>query len=167
MTNKHELVTFGNPKFVRDLKPFSSPFFGNEIFSILDPPSGRSSKLAHIPLDFLEEETGYRVQVDLPGINCPEDIEVTFNKGKLIIEGERKSSYSSNKEEGDDGDDARQPPKFKIQGRILGSFRKELTLPEAIDTEGFEARYQHGVLDIFIPKAEEVKPKKIEIIPIE
>jgi len=47
--------------------------------------------------------------------------------------------------------------------RPQGSFSRQLFLGETLDAEGIAARYEHGVLTVTVPVAEQVKPRRIEI----
>ncbi|MHB8482406.1 MAG: Hsp20/alpha crystallin family protein, partial [Nitrospiria bacterium] len=47
--------------------------------------------------------------------------------------------------------------------RVYGSFNRFFSLPETIDSSLIKATYERGVLNITIPKKEEVKPKKIKV----
>ena len=47
--------------------------------------------------------------------------------------------------------------------RNYSSFFRSIILPSAVDTEKIEASYQNGVLEVTLPKAAEIKPKKVDI----
>ncbi|MBF0443538.1 MAG: Hsp20/alpha crystallin family protein [Oligoflexales bacterium] len=99
----------------------------------------------------LEENDRFvKLSVDLPGVK-KEDINIETKDGRLVISGERKS------EKKDDGKSG------SYYFRSYGKFRKEFTLDRVYNPEAIEASYNNGVLEIAIPKAEEVKSKRIEI----
>jgi HSP20 family protein len=50
-----------------------------------------------------------------------------------------------------------------LRERRYGSFARSITLPAGVESEKIEANYEAGVLRLRLPKAEEVKPKKIAI----
>jgi len=87
--------------------------------------------------------------VELPGMR-KEDIEISLHDGMLTIEGERKTSTSNGE-------------KAERTERYVGSFRRSITLPVAVDPNRVSANYRDGVLTITLPKAEEAKPKRIEV----
>jgi HSP20 family protein len=68
----------------------------------------------------------------------------------LTISGERKSS-STNGE------------KAERTERYVGSFRRSMTLPARVDANKVKATYRDGILTVTLPKAEEAKPKRIEV----
>jgi HSP20 family protein len=47
--------------------------------------------------------------------------------------------------------------------RASGAFSRSLTLPEGIDPDSIQARFQKGVLEVRVPKPEERKPRRVEI----
>ena len=47
--------------------------------------------------------------------------------------------------------------------RFYGRFFRSFTFPSAVDAEGINARFENGVLEVVVPKAEEVKPRQITI----
>src|SRR5439155_4248421 len=87
--------------------------------------------------------------VELPGMR-KEDIEISLHDGTLTISGERKSE-SSNGE------------KAERSERYTGKFRRSITLPARVDPNKVSATYRDGILTVTLPKAEEAKPKKIQV----
>jgi HSP20 family protein len=79
-----------------------------------------------------------------------EDIEISLHDGTLTIAGERKSS-SSNGE------------RAERTERYVGGFRRSVTLPARVDTGKVSATYRDGILTVTLPKAEEAKPKRIDV----
>jgi HSP20 family protein len=103
-----------------------------------------------IALDVVENEDEYLVKASLPGID-PKDLEITFEDNRLTIKGEVHEETEVDK------------ARYHMRERRFGSFSRSIKLPTGIDTDKIEARYDKGVLDLHLPKIEEVKPKKIEI----
>jgi HSP20 family protein len=68
----------------------------------------------------------------------------------LTISGERK-------DEAAEGDETARTE------RLVGKFRRSLTLPTRVDANKVSATYQDGILTVTLPKAEEVKPKQIKV----
>jgi HSP20 family protein len=90
------------------------------------------------------------VKASLPGWK-PEDVEITLTGSTLTISGEMK-------------EEARREEESWILSEIRhGSFSRTLELPEGLVGDRATASYEHGVLTLRIPKAEEVKPKQIKI----
>jgi HSP20 family protein len=113
--------------------------------------SGRSSAWAPA-LDISERKDAYLVTVELPGLK-PEDLDITMEDGLLTIQGERQFTSESSEQQ------------FHRVERRYGAFRRSITLPAHVTAEGIQASFEDGVLQILIPKAEEAKPKRIQVRP--
>jgi len=100
--------------------------------------------------DISEDKDTYRIHLDLPGVK-KEDVKISFEDGKLNIAGERKQEKES--------DDS----KYHRIERVYGKYFRTFNLPKEIKADEISANYKEGTLTISIPKAEEVKPKEIEI----
>lgn len=112
---------------------------------------GRELQTAWRPaIDILETEDAYKVVADLPGFN-PDEVDVTVDEGTLTIKGERKF-YDEVKEEN-----------FHRVERRFGSFERAVRLPRQVQADKIEATFDKGVLTVGIPKAEESKPRRVEI----
>lgn len=92
---------------------------------------------------------GYTLKADLPGMD-KEDIEINVNDGFLTLSGERKRPET--------GDKA-----FYRSEVVYGAFKRTFKLGTEINAEGIKAGFNNGVLTITLPKAEEVKPRQIQI----
>ena len=101
-------------------------------------------------IDVVEEEDKFSVKVELPGVK-EEDVNVSITGDTLTIEGEKKAE-SEVKKKG-----------YYYSEASYGSFSRSITIPSTIDTGNIEANYDKGVLEITLPKAPEVKPKKITV----
>ncbi len=101
-------------------------------------------------VDIKEEDNQYLIVADIPGVK-PDDIEVHMEKGILSIKGERDSEK---KEERDN---------YKRVERSHGSFYRRFTMPDNADAEKIEAKSEHGVLRVIIPKKETAQPRKISV----
>ena len=69
----------------------------------------------------------------------------------LTIKGEMRADKEINEEN------------YHLRERRFGSFVRSVTLPTAVDADKIEAVNENGVLTLTLPKAEAVKPKKIEV----
>ena len=101
-------------------------------------------------IDVVEEEDKFSVKVELPGVK-EEDVNVSIAGDTLTIEGEKKAE-SEVKRKG-----------YYYSETSYGNFSRSITIPSTIDTGHIEADYDKGVLEITLPKAPEVKPKKITV----
>jgi len=105
-----------------------------------------------LALDVSESDDEFLVQASLPGVN-PEDVDITFESDVLTI----KADVHADVEEEDN------ERRYYMRERRFGSFCRSLTLPSTIDAEAIEANYEAGILSLHLPKAEETKPKRIEV----
>jgi HSP20 family protein len=103
-------------------------------------------------LDISERKDAYLVSVELPGVKL-EDLEITLDDGLLTIQGERSFA-----------DDSSEQQYHRIERRY-GAFRRSITLPAHVMADAVEASFEDGVLQIVVPKAEEAKPKRIQVRP--
>ena len=101
-------------------------------------------------IDVLEKEDKFLVKVELPGVK-EEDVNVSVAGSMLTIEGEKKTE-SEVKKKG-----------YYYSETSYGSFSRSITIPSTVDASKIEANYDKGVLEITLPKAPEVKPKKITV----
>jgi HSP20 family protein len=101
-------------------------------------------------IDVLEKEDRFLVKVELPGVR-EEDLNVSVAGGTLTIEGEKRAE-SEVKKKG-----------YYYSETSYGSFSRSITIPSTVDASKIEANYDKGVLEITLPKAPEVKPKKITV----
>jgi len=100
-------------------------------------------------LDLYQNNDNVVAVLELPGMR-KEDIEISLHDGTLTISGERKSSSSN-------GETAERTERY------VGSFRRSISLPVRVDAGKVNASYREGILTITMPKAEEAKPKRIEV----
>lgn len=105
-----------------------------------------------LPLDVIEENEAYIVKASIPGIN-PDDLEITFTDNTLTIKGQTQA------------DEERKDARYHLRERRFGSFVRSITLGSRVEGDKIQAAYDQGVLTLTLPKAEEVKPKRIAIHP--
>lgn len=103
-------------------------------------------------VDIEEQDDSCLVTADMPGLS-QKDIKVTLQDGVLTLHGERKEEKSEKDKKGGNR---------RIE-RTYGAFSRSFTLPAGTDPEKVKAAYKDGVLTVTVPKAEEVKPKEIEV----
>lgn len=103
------------------------------------------------PIDIAERENEFVVRTDLPGVK-KEDISITLENGVLTISAEYKKE-----------DEQKEGDRVIRQERRYGRFVRSLRLGVPIDEKQIKANYKDGVLELILPKAEEAKPKKINV----
>jgi HSP20 family protein len=101
-------------------------------------------------LDMFEDKDQVVVRVEIPGMK-KEDIEVSMHEDNLSIAGERK--YEEKKEETE---------VYRAE-RFFGRFQRTVSLPALVQSDKIKAQYKDGILTITLPKAEEAKPKHIDV----
>jgi HSP20 family protein len=128
----------------------------NDLDTLFDLPfltdSGRQTQLfsGWTPaLDLYQNNDNVVAIVELPGMR-KEDIEISLQDGTLTIGGERKQ-------------EVKQQNGAARTERYTGKFRRSITLPSRVDANKVNATYQDGILTVTLPKAEEAKPKHIQI----
>jgi HSP20 family protein len=102
------------------------------------------------PLDMHEDKDNLYVRVELPGMK-KEDIELSLHEGSLSLSGERKSEEKFKDAE-----------VYRAE-RFFGRFQRTITLPTQVAVEKVKAQYTDGILTVTLPKAEEAKPKHIDV----
>jgi HSP20 family protein len=102
--------------------------------------------------DVKETEKELVVKADLPGIG-EKDIQLTIQDGVLSLRGEKKSERTDEREN------------YHFMERSCGSFQRSMRLPETVDEDKAEARFDKGVLTVTLPKRPEMvkEQKRIEI----
>jgi len=101
-------------------------------------------------LDVLETTNEIILKAEVPGLKA-EDIEVEFDDNVLTISGERAFEETS-----EDGS-------YHRVERAYGTFSRSVTLPRGIKANDVSADVTDGVLTVKVPKADEVKPRKISV----
>lgn len=91
-----------------------------------------------------------KVLAELPGL-AKDEININVLGNNLAIEAEKKESFDNNK--------AQIHRKEIYSGKFIRSFN----LPYEIDQEQVKAKLKNGILEIFLPRAEENKPRKISV----
>ena len=93
------------------------------------------------------------MEASLPGIK-PEDVEITVENGTLTIRAEDRT------------DERARGGRLGRPRDRRGSVMRTVTLPNGLEADKAEATFEHGVLTLRIPKAEQVKPRQIRIPPV-
>jgi HSP20 family protein len=101
-------------------------------------------------LDISERKDAYLVTVELPGVDL-DDLELTLEDGMLTIWGERHFAHDASEQQ------------FHRVERRYGVFRRSITLPAQVQADAVEATIDNGVLQLVVPKAEEAKPRRVEV----
>lgn len=103
-----------------------------------------------VPLDVTRQGENTVIRASMPGVS-PEDIHVSIEDNVLTIKGH------STKEVQDEGET------YLMRERRTGSFHRALRLPDSVDPEKVEPRYDNGVLTITVPKAEAKRARQLQV----
>jgi HSP20 family protein len=106
-----------------------------------------------LPLDVTTDKDKLTIEAALPGV-APEDVDITIENGTVTISG--KTATERTGEEGS----------YLVQEIRRGSFSRSVSLPTGLEADKATATFEHGVLRLSIPKAEQVKPRQIKISPV-
>jgi HSP20 family protein len=114
------------------------------------PRDGAYSDEHSLALDVRSTPDAYEIEAALPGVK-PEDVNISALGETLTISGSSRQEESSD-ESG-----------FSYREIRRGSFSRTVTLPGAVKADAASATFENGMLKLSIPKAEEAKPRQIEI----
>lgn len=101
-------------------------------------------------IDIVENENESVIVAELPGVK-KEDIAISVENGWLTLKGERKATGTSEI--------------TKVLHREIAyvPFSRSIKLPHPVNTNSISAELANGILKISLPKAEEIRPRAIEI----
>ena len=112
---------------------------------------GVSSGSAWTPaVDIFDTDQAIVLRAELPGLD-PDDIEIEIDDNVLALKGERR--FEETVQEG----------RYYRLERAYGHFQRNVTLPQGVKADEISATFDKGVLSVRVPKAEEVRPRKIAV----
>jgi len=120
--------------------------------SIMSPLSWRQldGEMLNPAVDVHQTGDEIIVTATLPGLKA-EDVDITITGQTLTIRGEFKADDSVNRDQ------------YLYRERRYGTFARQLQLPVRVQTDAATATFEDGVLTLQIPKAEEVKPRQVQV----
>ncbi|MCB2406364.1 Hsp20/alpha crystallin family protein [Hymenobacter lucidus] len=124
-----------------DMMPASFSSMLDRFFNDSLASRGRLSSFSP-QVDAYETERGYEIEAALPGMKT-EDIKLDFQQGRLTISGERRFQNEQNER------------RYHVVESSFGSFHRSFQLPDIVDPQKIEARFEQGVLRITVPKDEQ------------
>ena len=116
---------------------------------LLGVPTGTARAPRFMPMDLFKAGDHYVLNADLPGVD-PGSVDVNVDNGTLTLRAQR----SLPSEEG---------VQWIASERFAGTYMRQLSLGDGIDTDAITATYENGVLSVTIPIAERAKPRRIEV----
>lgn len=127
----------------------------NELLNTFPSSWGRDFPVSNTvpPVNIHETNEGYHLELNAPGRN-KEDFKVKLEKELLTISYEQKENTTENNYK-----TIRR--EFQYKG-----FKRSFSLDDQIQVEGIQAKYENGILKLFLPKIEKVviNPKEISIL---
>lgn len=101
-----------------------------------------------LPISLWSDDHNVFVELDLPAVD-PSKLDVTVTEGTVLtIQGERSAPEIPG-------------AVWVRQERPFGKFTRTVELPVLVDPDKVEAKYEHGVVRITLPKSEAAKPRRI------
>jgi len=134
----------------RGYRPFSAPFdLLNDTMGRLMPQAwDDEDRPVSYPVDIREDSEAFYVEAELPGFK-KDEVNVTLENGTLTIAAERIAEKKEGAEH--------------LHERRHTRVQRSFTLPAGVDENQVEASLNDGVLQLKIGKADEVKPRRIDV----
>lgn len=129
------------------------PFFNDIFDDFFTTNSPRRVTSNSLKTDILELENGYELQIDVPGYG-KDDIKISLDKGYLQIEAKREETKEEENQH------------YVRRERFTGTCARSFYVGEDIQEEDIKAKYDKGILNLFIPK-EGTNKKEAKYIAIE
>jgi HSP20 family protein len=127
------------------------PFEVNRLFdNFFARPAARTSRTWAPPVDMYETKDDVVLTLEVPGIR-EKDVAVSITGDLLSVKGERRFE-----------EEVKEQQLLHVE-RAYGKFERLIQLPIPVQADRIKATYRDGVLEIRMPKAEEVKPKQIKV----
>jgi HSP20 family protein len=114
------------------------------------PESSVVTSTLFAPTDVSEDENALQITMELPGVD-PENVRLSLENNVLTIRGEKRQEIDENNE------------RVHRSERVYGIFERTFVLPNTVDADRIEARFENGVLVVRIPKAERARPREIQL----
>ncbi|MBI1171383.1 Hsp20 family protein [bacterium] len=106
------------------------------------------------PVDLVERDDGYELQVELPGLT-EKQVEVKLSDGVMTIKGEKSAERVEDQAD------------FHLRERSYGAFQRSFRVPSGVEGDKIQASFENGVLKVSLPKsaATQQTARKIEVKP--
>jgi HSP20 family protein len=122
----------------------------DRMFGEYDDEGETAASLWRPAVDIFETKDNLVLRAELPGMK-KEEVQISVENNVLTLKGERKFDKEIKREN------------YHRVERVYGNFCRSFTLPTSIDKNKIEATFRDGVLEVTMPRAEEAKPKQIDI----
>lgn len=122
----------------------------NQLFERAGGLNWRGLAVSYPPINLWEDENAIHVEAELPGMKL-ENLEIFVTEGdQLSIQGERATTET-------------ETGVWHRRERGFGKFSRVIALPVPVDPDKVEARFEHGVLHVTLPKSEKARPRRIAV----
>jgi HSP20 family protein len=102
-------------------------------------------------IDITEDDNNLFVHAEIAGMG-KSDVKISVNEERMLtLKGEKKKS------------EKKEDVNYLRNERVFGEFERSLMLPDNVDVEKIQAKYDNGILELVIPKMEPPKPKEINV----
>ena len=102
------------------------------------------------PVDIFEEKDAIRITAEVPGVQ-PQDVKISLEGNVLTVHGQKQQVAEERTE------------RVHRYERTYGEFERTFNLPASVDANKITASYENGVLTITLPKAEQARPREIQV----
>lgn len=163
----------------RTARPFGT--LHDEMNRIFNELGAAESRRSTVPaMDISGDEHAYFVEVEVPGFTM-DNLDISFHDGELVVAGSVTSDVSSDDASESEGthetneradvtessatsqSTSTTTTTYFRRERRVESFSRTVRVPADVDAEGIEATLEHGLLRITLPKAEQARPRKIQV----
>jgi len=103
-----------------------------------------------IAMDVIEHDDSFEIRASVPGVK-PEDVEV-------VVQGERVTVRAEVR-----GDEERRGDNWLMREHRYGTMQRSVTLPAPVSSDNAEARIEHGVLTLRLPKLQGAQARRITV----
>ena len=100
--------------------------------------------------DVFEDKESVKIVIEIPGVK-PQDVKISIENQVLTVRGEKKQVAEEKTE------------RVHRDERTYGAFERRLALPNLVDADKIEAKYDAAVLTITLPKVERARPREIQV----
>lgn len=124
----------------------------NRLFSrtLGDAPAPAAASTWSPAVDIFDAADAIVLKAELPGLDAA-DIDIEVDENVLTLKGERR--LEDRVEEG----------RYHRVERAYGAFQRTITLPQNVRADAITASVDRGVLEVRVPKAEEARPRRIQV----
>ncbi|MGD0466355.1 MAG: Hsp20/alpha crystallin family protein [Gammaproteobacteria bacterium] len=143
------IVRYNPLSLLQDMQRDFNPLLDRDFANTPDLSNVETSQWSP-RVDIKEDPSQFIIIADIPGVE-PKDIEISMENNVLTIKGTRTLERKLKEE------------KYSRIERFSGTFYRQFTLPDHVNSEAIKAKGKHGVLEVTIPKKERHVPKKIKV----